>query len=83
MEPLEKLEVEILRAERPPFEQWYRETWIRRGPTPHNLHRPYRELRLFLSTDGREYEIPDSGRLNRPGTTATTSSPTTSPAPNR
>jgi hypothetical protein len=80
MEPLEKLEVEIARAERPPFEQWYRETWIRRGPTPHNLHRPYRELRLFLSTDGREFELSDTGRFNRPATAATS---TTSPAPAR
>ena len=72
MEPLEKLEVEIGRAERPPFEQWYRETWIRRGPSPHNLHRPYRELRLFLGSDGCEYEIPDTGRFNRPATTTST-----------
>ena len=72
MQPLEKLEVEILRAERPPlFEQWYRETWIRRGPAPANLHRPYRELRLFLDTDGTQFELPDTGRFNRTTSTAT------------
>ena len=57
--PLETLEVEIVRAEHPPFENWYRETWIRRGPKQWNVHRPYEELRLFLSTGGKQFELPD------------------------
>ncbi len=51
--PLEKLEVEILRAERPPFEKWYAKTWIRRETSPLNVHRPYEELQVFLSTRGQ------------------------------
>jgi len=53
-EPLEKLEVEILRAEHPPFEGWYRKTWVRRETKDWNVHRPYEELRVFLATRGRE-----------------------------
>jgi hypothetical protein len=70
---LEKLEVEILRAEHPPFENWYRETWIRRGPKQWNVHRPYRELRLFLSSGGREFELPDPEPRRRAATTTSTS----------
>jgi hypothetical protein len=55
MVPLEQLEIEILRAERPPFEHWYRQTWIRRGPKSANVHRPYEEVRQFLSTEGRNF----------------------------
>jgi hypothetical protein len=54
MPNLETLEVEILRAERPPFEKWYRKTWIRRELRPTNVHRPFEELRAFLASDGRE-----------------------------
>ncbi|MCA1606346.1 MAG: glycosyl hydrolase 115 family protein, partial [Acidobacteria bacterium] len=50
--PLEDLEVEILRAERPPFENWYRKTWIRRETKPSNVHRSYEQLRVFLSSRG-------------------------------
>ncbi len=50
--PLEQLETEILRAERPPFEGWYRKTWIRRETKPSNVHRSYEQLRLFLSSGG-------------------------------
>jgi hypothetical protein len=48
-EDLEKLEVEILRAERPPFENWYRKTWIRSSESPSNVHRSYEVLRAFLA----------------------------------
>jgi hypothetical protein len=54
MKPLEELEVEILRAERPPFEGWYRNSWIRHEETGLNVHRPYEQLRLFLSSGGKE-----------------------------
>ncbi len=55
MPPLEKLEIEILRAQRPPFRFWYAETWIRSHGSVRNLHRPYQELRAFLSTGGRRF----------------------------
>jgi hypothetical protein len=59
MAPLEQLEVEILRGEHPPFENWYRKTWIRHEETGLNVHRPYEQLRLFLNSRG-------SKRLTRP-----------------
>ncbi len=59
MVPLERLEVELLRAERPPFERWYAKTFIRHEETGLNLHRPYEALRVFLGSDGTE-------RLGRP-----------------
>ncbi len=54
MKPLEQLEVEILRAEHPPFEKWYRNTWIRHELTGLSVHRPYERLRVFLSSGGRD-----------------------------
>ncbi len=54
IKPLEQLEVEILRAEHPPFEKWCRKTWIRRDTSNDNLHRPYEKLRAFLSSGGTE-----------------------------
>jgi hypothetical protein len=51
--PLEKLELAILRAERPPFEKWYRETWIRNQRSRLNLHRPYNQLRAFMAANGK------------------------------
>jgi len=47
---LETLEEEIRRAERPPFEQWYRKTWIRNDDSPYNLHRSYERTHAFLAT---------------------------------
>jgi hypothetical protein len=59
MKPLEQLEVEILRAERPPFEEWYRPTFIRHQHTGLNPHRPYWALRAFLTSDGKKkLELP-------------------------
>ena len=55
MLPLEKLEIEILRAQRPPFQHWYAETWIRSHGSVRNLHRPYQELRAFLASQGRRF----------------------------
>ncbi len=45
------LEQEMLRAEHYPFEQWYRETWIRRSDAPSNVHRSYRRLEEFLRSN--------------------------------
>ncbi len=70
---VEQLELAILRAERPPFENWYRETFVRRGPEPNNLHRPYRELRLYITTDGKRFELDDP----RSSTTTTTTTSST------
>jgi hypothetical protein len=52
--PLERMEADIKRAERPPFQDWYRATWIRPGDffsgwSDLNVHRPYDELQLFLN----------------------------------
>ena len=54
MAPLEQLEIEILRAERPPFEGWYRKTWIRHEESGLNIHRPYEDLRAFIATGGTQ-----------------------------
>jgi hypothetical protein len=45
---LKTLEDEIRRAERPPFENWYRKTWIRSDDSPYNLHRSYERTLAFL-----------------------------------
>ena len=54
MAPLEQLEIEILRAERPPFEGWYRKSWIRHEESGLNIHRPYEDLRAFIATGGTQ-----------------------------
>jgi hypothetical protein len=45
---LKTLEEEIRRAERPPFEHWYRKTWIRTDDSPYNVHRSYERTLAFL-----------------------------------
>ena len=50
--PLEDLEVEIIRVERPPFENRYRKTWIRRETKLSNVHRSYEQLRVCMSSQG-------------------------------
>jgi hypothetical protein len=52
-ESLEQLETELARAEYPPFERWYQESWIRTTLSPSNPHRPYVQLRAFISSGGR------------------------------
>lgn len=52
-----KLENEISRAERPPFENWYRPTWIKRQESPYNVHRPYDQLRAFIACGGKQSPI--------------------------
>jgi hypothetical protein len=54
LRPLVELEAEIRKAERPPFEGWYRPTWIRSpdffsGLSDMNVHRPYEMMRRFLA----------------------------------
>jgi hypothetical protein len=48
LDDLKLLEAEIQRAERPPFEHWYRKTWIRNDDSPYNLHRSYERTQNFL-----------------------------------
>lgn len=50
---LEQLETELARGEYPPFDRWYHETWIRSALSPSNPHRPYNQLRAFISSEGR------------------------------
>jgi len=50
---LEQLETELARGEYPPFDRWYHETWIRSALSPNNPHRPYNQLRAFISSEGR------------------------------
>jgi hypothetical protein len=50
---LEQLEVELRRAEYPPFDRWYDESWIRSTLNESNPHRPYIQVRAFISSEGR------------------------------
>ena len=50
---LEQLETELARAEYPPFDRWYQESWIRTTLSQSNPHRPYIQLRAFVSSEGR------------------------------
>ena len=45
---LKVLEEDIRRAERAPFENWYRKTWIRDDNSPYNVHRSYQRTLSFL-----------------------------------
>jgi len=45
---LKRLEAEIHRAGRSPFEGWYRKTWIRSDESPYNIHRSYEHLLTLL-----------------------------------
>lgn len=56
--PLEQLELDILRAERPPFDHWYEETWVRNEVSSNNVHRSYLFLRAFISSGGKIYQFP-------------------------
>jgi hypothetical protein len=47
-EDLKTLESEIQRAELPPFEKWYRKSWIRNDDSPYNVHRSYERMLAFL-----------------------------------
>ena len=50
--PLEQLEAEFARAEYPPFDRWYHETWIRAGTQRNNAHRGYVVVRAFIGSGG-------------------------------
>ena len=50
--PLEQLEIELRRAEYPPFDRWYHESWIRSTLNESNPHRPYIQVRAFISSEG-------------------------------
>jgi hypothetical protein len=45
---LRALEGDIRDAERAPFEDWYRQTWIRDENSPYNVHRSYQRTLSFL-----------------------------------
>ncbi len=49
---LRMLEDDIRRAERAPFQDWYRPTWIRDDNSPYNVHRSYQRMRAFLTSRG-------------------------------
>jgi len=46
---LDQLEAETRRAERPPFEDWYKPTWIRRHDSLTNVHYSLNRLREYLN----------------------------------
>jgi hypothetical protein len=50
--PLEQLEIELMRQEYPPFDRWYRETWIRSALSDNNPHRSYHNLMAFIACEG-------------------------------
>ena len=78
--PLEQLEAEFARAEYPPFDRWYHETWIRAGLQRNNPHRAYVELRAFIASDGRSrLEPPPFSGFGRPPATAGSSAPVRTP----
>ena len=45
---LKALENDIRRAERAPFGNWYRKSWIRDDNSPYNVHRSYQRTLSFL-----------------------------------
>ena len=49
---LEQLEVELARGEYPPFDRWYHETWLREPLFVTNPHRPFNQIRSFISSEG-------------------------------
>lgn len=65
IKPLEQLELEILQAERPPFDKWFRESWIRGKLSSLNVHRSYDLVRAFIASGGTEARPPKrNGRDN-------------------
>jgi hypothetical protein len=51
---LELLETDFARAEYPPFDRWYHESWIRSAGSLNNPHRAYDQVRDFIGTDGHD-----------------------------
>src|SRR5215510_13507181 len=62
---LDQLEIDLLRAEHPPFERWYHETWIRSAFSTNNPHRSYNEVRSFLASQGRAAVLPSPRPTDR------------------
>jgi len=62
---LDQLEIELLRAEHPPFERWYHETWIRSTFSTNNPHRSYNEVRSFIASQGRAAVLPSPRPTDR------------------
>jgi hypothetical protein len=60
---LEQLETDFARAEYPPFDRWYQESWIRSAGSLNNPHRAYNQLRDFIGTDGHDRRL----RTSEPG----------------
>jgi len=50
---LEQLETILARGEYPPFDRWYHESWIRSTYSQSNPHRPYIQVRAFISSEGK------------------------------
>lgn len=53
---LEQLEEEVRRAERPPFHDWYKPTWIRRHNSLTNVHYSLNRVREFLESYEPRYK---------------------------
>jgi hypothetical protein len=64
MKPLKQLEQDISDAEHPPFEHWYRATFIRHEHTGLNMHKPYLALRAFLASGGTDSSHLPEGAMN-------------------
>ena len=60
---LQQLETVLSWAEYPPFDRWYQESWIRTMLSQSNPHRPYIQLRAFISSEGRGKPL----SIRRPG----------------
>ena len=58
---LEQLEIELARAEYPPFDRWYQGSWIRTASSFNNPHRPYAQVRAFIASEGLR-PVPGPGR---------------------
>lgn len=53
---LEKLESELTKAERAPFQNWYRDTWIRRTNSRTNPHYSYYKIKEYLENYEPRYK---------------------------
>ena len=58
---LEQLEAAFARGEYPPFDRWYRESWIRSAYSNNNPHRAFNQVRDFIGQEGHG-SLPAPGR---------------------
>ena len=63
-EELTALEADIRRAERPPFENWYRRTWIRNDDSPYNVASLVRAATIVSDCAFPEAVIGDLQRMS-------------------